>query len=72
MDFVVWVTRRLVVAPLIGSIHRLKLVLFLGQPFEHFYFPGNTWSLGQQLTWIDEHLQNLDVDQPRFVFLNVG
>lgn len=44
----------------------------LGQPFEHFYFPGNTWSLGQQLTWIDQQLQQLVDDQPRFVFLNVG
>ena len=44
----------------------------LGQPFEHFYFPGNTWSLGPQLMWIDQQLQKLDDDHPRFVFLNVG
>ena len=44
----------------------------LGQPFEQFYFPGNTWSLGQQLTWIDQQLQKLEDDHPRFVFLNVG
>ena len=44
----------------------------LGQPFDHFYFSGNTWSLRQQLTWIEQQLQCLDHDQPRFVFLNVG
>ena len=44
----------------------------LAQPFEHFHFAGNTWSLGAQLDWIEEHLAYAPESQPRFVFLNVG
>ena len=28
----------------------------LAQPFEHFHFAGNTWSLGEQLHWIEKRL----------------
>ena len=44
----------------------------LAQPFEHFHFAGNTWSLGAQLLWIEERLAQVPESQPRFVFLNVG
>ena len=44
----------------------------LGAPFEHFQFAGNTWSLGEQLAWIDERLAEAPAGQPLFVFLNVG
>ena len=46
--------------------------LVLARPFEHFHFAGNTWSLGDQLRWIDERLAQASPEQPRFVFLNVG
>ena len=44
----------------------------LTSPFDHFFFSGNTWSLQTQLTWINNQLLNTPIDQPRFVFLNVG
>ena len=44
----------------------------LGAPFDHFYFAGNTWSLGDQLAWIESKLTDTPDNQPRFVFLNVG
>ena len=44
----------------------------LSTPFEHFYYAGNTWSLQRQLSWIESKLSNTPIDQPRFVFLNVG
>ena len=44
----------------------------LARPFEHFHFAGNTWSLANQLLWIDECLAQASSEQPRFVFLNVG
>ncbi len=44
----------------------------LGAPFERFYFPGNTWSLESQLDWIDKQLDNTPLEQPVFVFLNIG
>ena len=44
----------------------------LSQPFEHFHFAGNTWSLRQQLQWIDKRLAAVPESQPCFVFLNVG
>ena len=44
----------------------------LAQPFEHFYFAGNTWSLGAQMHWIEQRLAQVPESQPRFVFLNVG
>lgn len=44
----------------------------LAKPFEHFQFAGNTWSLQNQLAWLEERLAEAPLDQPRFVFLNVG
>lgn len=44
----------------------------LGKPFDRFYYPGNTWSLKSQLSWINTQLEELDNGQPSFVFLNVG
>jgi hypothetical protein len=44
----------------------------LGAPFEHFQFVGNTWSLREQLAWIDACSAEAPAEQPRFVFLNVG
>lgn len=44
----------------------------LAEPFEHFWFSGNTWSLNAQLSWINERLSELPEEKPRFVFLNVG
>lgn len=44
----------------------------LSQWFEHFWFAGNTWSLLQQLRWLDQHIDETPSDQPLFMFLNVG
>ena len=44
----------------------------LGEPFERFYFAGNTWSLSNQLEWLTAELADGAQDQPVFVFLNVG
>jgi len=44
----------------------------LAAPFEHFQFAGNTWSLVDQLAWIDDRLATSAPAQPCFVFLNVG
>ena len=44
----------------------------LGAPFERFHFAGNTWSLNNQLAWIEQELAETPQDQPVFVFLNVG
>ena len=44
----------------------------LTKPFDTFYYPGNTWSLRQQLNWIDEQLEDVAANDPSFVFLNVG
>lgn len=44
----------------------------LGSPFEQFFFAGNTWSLSQQLAWIEQQLALLPPSQPQFVFVNVG
>lgn len=44
----------------------------LSQPFDDFFYPGNTWSLRAQLTWIDRTLKALPPTTPTFVFLNVG
>jgi len=38
--------------------------------FDAFHFPGNTWSLRGQLTWIAEEIAT--AKQPVFTFLNVG
>ena len=44
----------------------------LGQPFDQFYFPGNTWSLKKQLHWLVHQFDLSDPSLPKFVFLNVG
>ena len=44
----------------------------LSQPFDTFFYPGNTWSLRKQLTWIDQELEKVPRTTPTFVFLNVG
>ena len=44
----------------------------LAQPFDDFYFAGNTWSLGRQLHWIEQRLAQLPESKSTFVFLNVG
>ena len=44
----------------------------LSQPFDSFFYPGNTWSLREQLKWIDDELNNLPKSTPTFLFLNVG
>jgi hypothetical protein len=44
----------------------------LGAPFDVFHFAGNTWSLPEQLTWIDQQLQQIPSSQSCFLFLNVG
>lgn len=43
----------------------------LAEPFEHFFYPGNTYSLLKQLNWILNCLETIG-DRPAFVFLNVG
>jgi membrane-anchored protein YejM (alkaline phosphatase superfamily) len=43
----------------------------LTQDFEHFYFPGNSISLSQQILWLQARMDEAG-DQPKFVFLNVG
>jgi hypothetical protein len=44
----------------------------LADPFESFFFAGNTWSLEDQLSWIERELHATPAGQPVFVFLNVG
>jgi len=44
----------------------------LSQPFEHFFYPGNTWSLQRQLNWLQHQINATPAGQPLFVFLNVG
>lgn len=44
----------------------------LAQPFDQFQFAGDTWSLNSQLDWIDARLQELQPEEPCFLFLNVG
>jgi hypothetical protein len=39
------------------------------QDFEHYYYPGNTWSLPKQIDWLGEKLAG--ARQPVFAFLNV-
>jgi len=43
----------------------------LAQPFEYFFYPGNTYSLAKQLRWILKSLETTG-ERPVFVFLNVG
>ena len=44
----------------------------LGQPFDSFYFSGNTWSLRSQVLWLEHQLSGISDHQNRFVFLNIG
>ena len=44
----------------------------LGAPFERFHFAGNTWSLQQQLSWIENELADALPEQPIFCFINIG
>ena len=39
--------------------------------FQKFYYPGDTWSLRKQLSWLETELAGEEVS-PVFVFLNVG
>ena len=43
----------------------------LSEPFEHFWYSGNTWNLRRQLSWLNAKLDAAR-DQPVFAFLNVG
>ncbi len=43
----------------------------LVRDFEAFWFAGNTWSLRDQLKWIDNQLAH-ELDRPPFIFLNIG
>ncbi len=44
----------------------------LGQPFDKFFYPGNTWSLKKQINWLNiQFLENNSL-KPMFVFLNIG
>ena len=42
----------------------------LSRDFEHFYFPGNTYSLEKQLAWLSQNLTSSE--KPVFAFLNIG
>lgn len=44
----------------------------LSQPFDAFFYPGDTWSLRRQLAWIDQELTAQPDTTPTFIFLNVG
>lgn len=44
---------------------------YLSQDFNHFFFPGDTYSLQRQLAWLDERLAETST-QPIFSFINVG
>ena len=39
--------------------------------FDEFFYPGNSWSLNRQLTWIDQQLARCS-GSPVFLFLNIG
>ena len=43
----------------------------LTDQFDEFFFPGDTWSLKRQISWISEQL-DARANGPGFVFLNVG
>ncbi|RME22419.1 MAG: hypothetical protein D6798_15840 [Deltaproteobacteria bacterium] len=43
----------------------------LTEDFDHFFYPGNTWSLDAQLRWLQDRLDELDGERV-FCFLNVG
>ncbi len=40
--------------------------------FDHFFYPGSTWQLAEQLAWIEAKRRALPSDQPVMLFLNVG
>lgn len=42
----------------------------LSGEFDAFYFPGNTWSLPEQLVWMRNEMAQ--TQQPVFAFLNIG
>jgi len=45
----------------------------LGDPFDHFWYAGNVWSLPQQLQWLESTIAtHRRPSQPQFLFLNVG
>ncbi len=44
----------------------------LGDPFDDFFYPGNTWSLKKQLMWIEEMSSRQSYSKPVFIFLNIG
>lgn len=41
----------------------------LTQDFDHFFYPGNGFSLPKQLSWL---ASKLDASRPNFAFLNIG
>jgi len=43
----------------------------LVKDFDHFFYPGNTFSLEKQLEWLNSKIQEFS-EKPLFVFLNVG
>jgi len=43
----------------------------LGQDFDEFFFPGDTWSLERQVEWVLETLSQKGA-RPSFVFMNIG
>ncbi len=42
----------------------------LTNDFDHFYYPGNNYSLDKQLSWLSERLAT--TTRPVFAFLNIG
>ena len=44
----------------------------LGSDFKAFYFAENTWSLNNQLQWINKQLELCSPKQKVFCFLNIG
>lgn len=43
----------------------------LGKDFQHFFYPGNSYSIDKQLDWISSKIQEFD-EKPLFVFMNIG
>ena len=44
----------------------------LAAPFDQFWYSGNTWNLRAQLSWLSQHMQRQEPNQPLFIFLNIG
>ena len=45
----------------------------LGEPFDHFWYSGNVWSLRRQLQWINKIIPTFRSEtRPTFIFLNIG